>query len=65
MKENISDDKFKAYFGSGVRVAISWDKLLPYIEHIGLKKHNEHVAGIKVDERGVTVKFEKNDQHRK
>lgn len=61
MDEDTSDDKFKTYFGSGTRVTVSWDKLLPFIEHITMKKPHEHVAGIKVDKDGVTVKYEKDD----
>lgn len=64
MNENISNDKFKTYFGSGVRVSVSWEKLLPFIEYITAKKPNEHVAGIRVDENGVTVKYEKNGNSR-
>jgi len=63
--DDISDEKFKSEFGRGVRSSVSWERLLPYIEHAVGKRLHEEVVGIKIDEKGVTVKFERDDQHRR
>lgn len=60
LSENISDDKFKAEFGNGTISFVSWNRILPYIEHAIGKNNSEKVEGIKVDQNGISVKFEKN-----
>lgn len=64
--ENITDEKFKSEYGRGIHsTKVSWGKLVPYIEHIVGKRIHEEITGIKIDEQGITVKFEKDDQHRR
>ncbi len=64
LDEKISDDKFKAEFGNGIISFVSWSRILPYIEHAIGKKITEKVGGIKVDQKGISVKFEKNENRR-
>lgn len=59
LTQGVSDEKFKSEFGRGTVSFVSWERLRPYIEHSVGKKIDERIAGIKIDESGVTVRFEK------
>ena len=57
--EGVSDDTFEKNDGSGVVSFVSWDRLKPYIEHAVGKKPDEKIVGLRIDNTGINVKFER------
>jgi len=57
--QNVSNDKFKNEYGRGTISYVSWERLQPYIEHAVGKNPDEIVVGLKIDETGIHVRFER------
>jgi len=64
LDEQTTDDKFKGSFGLGTIQYVSWETIMPYVEHCITKDVNDKVEGIKIDEKGIHVKIVKNESRR-
>jgi hypothetical protein len=59
LAKGVSDSAFEKNDGSGVVSFVSWERLKPYIEHAVCKKPDEKIIGLRIDNTGINVKFER------